>query len=170
MLSLIHIYNRELLDGRLKHQKKLFQEQNHRLARLIGKVDVVVTDSPILLNQVYLKEPDAAFQKEIMDAFCGYHNFNLFVKRGDYYEQSGRLHALEESKKKDQEVKALLDSNRIYYGTYFHSTIEKCVDNIIYSMNHNLSLIHIYQPRRFRPYRPGSARVQLRQRLHSMGG
>lgn len=129
--------NRELLDGSLKNQKKLFQEQNHRLARLIGKVDVVVTDSPILLNQVYLKEPDAAFQKEIMDAFCGYHNFNLFVKRGDYYEQSGRLHTLEESKKKDQEVKALLDSNHIYYGTYFHSTIEKCVDNIVYSMNHN---------------------------------
>lgn len=129
--------NRELLDGSLKNQKKLFQEQNHRLARLIGKVDVVVTDAPILLNQVYLKEPDAAFQKEVLDAFHGYHNFNLFVKRGDYYEQSGRLHTLEESKKKDQEVKALLDSNHIYYGTYFHSTIEKCVDNIVYSMNHN---------------------------------
>ena len=45
---------RELLDGSLKNQRKLFQEQNHRLARLIGKVDVVVTDAPILLNQVYL--------------------------------------------------------------------------------------------------------------------
>ena len=128
---------RELLDGSLKNQRKLFQEQNHRLARLIGKVDVVVTDAPILLNQVYLKEPNPDFQKEIMDTFHSYHNFNLFVKRGDYYEQSGRLHTLEESRQKDEEVKQLLNSNRIYYGTYFHSTIQKCVDNIIYSMNHN---------------------------------
>ena len=128
---------RELLDGSLKNQRKLFQEQNHRLARLIGKVDVVVTDAPILLNQVYLKEPNPDFQKEIMDTFRSYHNFNLFVKRGDYYEQSGRLHTLEESRQKDEEVKQLLNSNRIYYGTYFHSTIQKCVDNIVYSMNHN---------------------------------
>ena len=128
---------RELLDGSLKNQRKLFQEQNHRLARLIGKVDVVVTDAPILLNQVYLKEPNPDFQKEIMDTFHSYHNFNLFVKRGDYYEQSGRLHTLEESRQKDEEVKQLLNSNRIYYGTYFHSTIQKCVDNIVYSMNHN---------------------------------
>ena len=110
---------RELLDGSLKNQRKLFQEQNHRLARLIGKVDVVVTDAPILLNQVYLKEPNPDFQKEIMDTFHSYHNFNLFVKRGDYYEQSGRLHTLEESRQKDEEVKQLLNSNRIYYGTYF---------------------------------------------------
>lgn len=34
-------------------------------------------------------------------------------------------------------MKQLLNSNRIYYGTYFHSTIQKCVDNIVYSMNHN---------------------------------
>lgn len=154
--------NRELLDGSLKNQKKLFQEQNHRLARLIGKVDVVVTDAPILLNQVYLKEPDAAFQKEIMDAFHGYHNFNLFVKRGDYYEQSGRLHTLEESKKKDQEVKALLDGNRIYYGTYFHSTIEKCVDNIIYSMNHNKAFqTPIPQKPKAEPVPPGQEPVFL---------
>lgn len=154
--------NRELLDGSLKNQKKLFQEQNHRLARLIGKVDVVVTDAPILLNQVYLKEPDAAFQKEIMDAFHGYYNFNLFVKRGDYYEQSGRLHTLEESKKKDQEVKALLDGNRIYYGTYFHSTIEKCVDNIIYSMNHNKAFqTPIPQKPKAEPVPPGQEPVFL---------
>ena len=40
----------EMLDGSLKNQKKLYDEQNRRVQRLLGKVDVVVTDSPAILS------------------------------------------------------------------------------------------------------------------------
>ena len=46
----------DLLDGSFEHQKSLFDEQKHRIDRLIGKVDFVVTDSPLILNSVYLAE------------------------------------------------------------------------------------------------------------------
>ena len=44
----------DLLDGSLVHQKALLDMQKHRIDRLIGKVDFVVTDAPLVLNSLYL--------------------------------------------------------------------------------------------------------------------
>ena len=46
----------DLLDGSFNNQMLLFQEQKRRLDRLVGKVDVVVTDSPLLLSVSYVQE------------------------------------------------------------------------------------------------------------------
>ncbi len=121
---------RDLLDGSYDNQLHVLREQANRVDRLLGKVDVVVTDSPVLLQPAYCKENRTEFEREVMRIFNSRNNFNLFINRGNHYEQAGRLHTLEESRKVDGEVKDILGRNGIYYGTYSHRTIDIVVENI----------------------------------------
>lgn len=122
--------NTKLLDGSLQSQKELYDIQNHRVKRLLGKVDVVVTDSPAVMGLMYLKEENTEFEAKAISDFKSQHNFNLFINRGDSFQQAGRIHNLKESKAIDTLIQQLLENNNIYYGTYEHSTIDKVVKNI----------------------------------------
>ncbi len=120
----------DLLDGTLEHQKDLYEQQNHRVQRLIGKVDVIVTDSPILLNLLYLKEKNTDFENKVITQFKAQKNFNLFVQRGKYFEAEGRIHDLSQSIALDKGVLDLLNENKIYYGIYTYDRMKLCVKNI----------------------------------------
>lgn len=120
----------DLLDGTLEHQMALYERQNHRVQCLMGKVDVVVTDSPIILNLLYLKESNDAFQKEVIAQFKSQRNFTLFVQRGLSFEKEGRIHSKEQSCQLDRAVLDLLDKNNIYYGKYNYEQMKLCVQNI----------------------------------------
>ena len=121
---------RDMLDGSYKNQLAILKEQNHRLARLVGQVEVVVTDSPILLGAMYIKERKPEFEAIVLGQFQKYNNFNLFINRGKTYEQTGRVHTLAESREVDRAIRQFLDGNNIYYGTYYHKTVPVIVDNI----------------------------------------
>lgn len=123
--------NMEMLDGSLKNQQILYDEQSNRINRLLGKVDVIVTDSPTILATMYLKEPNKTFENKAIIDFKETQNFNLFINRGKDFQQSGRIHNLQESKEIDNKIKLLLKSNNIYFGTYNHNNIDVLVDNII---------------------------------------
>lgn len=126
---------RELLDGSLEHQRMLLEEQQHRVDRLIGKVDFVVTDAPCLLNLNFLNCDDLdlknQYHNEVLNKFQQYHNFNLFINRGEKYETTGRVHTLQESIALDNSLKQILKENNIFYGTYQHQTIDVAIQNSI---------------------------------------
>ena len=42
-----------------------------------------------------------------------------------------RIHNLEESKEKDNEIKQMLDEHSVYYGNYYHRTVPVIIDNIV---------------------------------------
>lgn len=134
--------NMEMLDGSLEHQQILYNEQKRRIDRLIGKVDVVVTDSPTLLSIMYLKEPNKDFEVKAVEEYKQNRNFNLFINRGKDYQQTGRIHNLQQSKAVDNKIKQFLKSNNIYFGTYYHSTVNVLVDNIITNLNNVKSEKH----------------------------
>lgn len=121
----------DILDGSLEHQKMLFTEQAHRINRLLGKVDVVVTDSPTILGLLYQKEPNSDFEAQVLHDFNGHKNFNLFINRGQVFQQAGRIHNAAESIAIDKRVQDFLQAHQIYYGTYYHSTVGVLVNNII---------------------------------------
>lgn len=127
--------NLTMLDGSYQHQRALFEEQDRRVKRLLGKVDVVVTDSPALLSLMYIKEPNREFTQTVLERFTNQQNFNLFINRGKDYQQTGRLQTLEESIAIDNSIKGFLKENNIYYGTYYHHTLDVLVDNIIKNFN-----------------------------------
>lgn len=121
----------DILDGTLEHQQMLFTEQSHRINRLLGKVDVVVTDSPTILGLLYLKEPNSDFEAQVLHDFDGHKNFNLFINRGQVFQQAGRIHNASESIAIDKRVQDFLQAHQIYYGTYYHSTVGVVVNNIV---------------------------------------
>lgn len=104
------------------------------MQRLIGQVDFIVTDSPSLISLSYLKAPDPVFTKEVIDTFKRQNNFNIFIERGQRFEQEGRIHNLEESKKIDKEIKSILAGYGIYFGTYRHATVDISIANMIHTL------------------------------------
>jgi len=79
--------------------------QYHRLWRLQGKVDVVVTDSPLLLNMIYnTKHHDLT--RELFEEFD---NDNYFIIRSKQYMKYGRTQTHEEAKQIDEKVKVVLN-------------------------------------------------------------
>ncbi len=127
----------DLLDGSYKNQTAVLEEQNRRIERLRGKVDVIVTDSPLLMSSMYAKENVEQFEQLAFSMYNRCDNFNLFITRGNGFEQEGRIHNLQESKEIDEEIKGFLDEHGVYYGTYEHNTLDMVVRNIQASL-HNL--------------------------------
>lgn len=122
--------NLSVLNGSLSSQRKLLEEQDKRVQRLIGKVEAIVTDSPILINPIYLKEENREYNAEIIQRFKQQKNINIFVKRGKSFEIEGRIHSHEESQKIDEKIINLLTSNNLYYESYYHDEIPLCIENI----------------------------------------
>ncbi len=131
--------NFEMLDGSPEHQKLIFAEQSKRLNRLVGNVDFVVTDAPLLLNSVYLDpsySKKQAYTKAVMERFQKYDNFCFVVGRDtSYFETIGRTQSLEESIQKDNEIVQLLKDNQVYFKTYSHDELDKVVDNAVKTHN-----------------------------------
>ena len=128
--------NYEMLDGTPEHQYDMLQEQVKRVDRYMGKVDFVITDSPILLNGIYNKQLTPEYERQLLHLHSQYNNFVFFVNRDEsHYQQEGRLQDLQASMEKDAEIREMLDKNNIYYGTYEHRTVDKIVDNSIHTLN-----------------------------------
>ena len=122
----------DMLDDSMKNQTIILAEQQKRLDRLIGKVEVIVTDSPLLLSIIYANDKNDEFEKMIINKFNQYNNFNLVVLRNkkQSFQQIGRKQNLEESIEKDKEIIDLLTKNNILFGTYYQSTLDVVVSNI----------------------------------------
>lgn len=129
--------NSWLLDGSVKSQTMLFEEQHRRIARLDGKVSAIVTDSPLLLNLMYVNGSATELEEMVFEAYGKYNNFNMFIKRGGEYEQAGRLQTLEESIKIDNGIKDLLSTHDIFCGEYDRDNIDVIVSNIQRSLKYN---------------------------------
>ncbi len=115
----------------LKDQMHVTKEQYNRLDRLRNSgVEIIVTDSPVLLGLVYGKSLSELEKADIKNLYNSFDNFNLMVKRGNYYQKEGRLETLEEAQQKDAEIVTLLRENNIFYGNYHHDEISKTLDRI----------------------------------------
>ena len=123
-----------IYDGKeemLKDQKLVTDGQYERLNRLRGKVDVIVTDSPLLLGQVYGKKSvDKEYKDEIRKRYDSFDNYNAFIVRGKNFTQKGRVHNLEESKQLDADVLQMLRDNKIFHGYYKQDNLSEAVENI----------------------------------------
>lgn len=76
----------------LSEQNYIFAEQERRLNRLRRKVEVAVSDSPLLLSSFYAPAayPDS-FHQSVFDFFHSYDNLNIFVDRSHEYILDGRV-------------------------------------------------------------------------------
>lgn len=139
--ELVYDNNFIMLDGHYEHQFAILNEQVKRINRLYGKVDFIVTDSPILLNNTYLNEDKntevySAYSDSVNKLYGLYNNFNYFVERDtSVFEKEGRIHNLEQNIAIDNELKNMLHNNQIDFDVYTHATIDNIVrdSTIIYA-------------------------------------
>jgi len=108
------------------HQIYILGKQHLITQRLLGKVNVVVTDSPFLLGCVYDKENNEHLQKLIVEEFKKINTYNVFLNRdSSKFEKEGRYQSLEESIEIDNRIKSLLNNNNIEF-----EEIQTCPENV----------------------------------------
>lgn len=101
----------------LENQIYLFAKQLKRLKDLDGKVDYIITDSPLLLGLVYAKDHSAAFHELILEEFNSFNNLNIFLPRDKPYYKLGRVQEEAEAVQIDSDIKHILDT-RLWPGAY----------------------------------------------------
>jgi hypothetical protein len=98
----------------LKDQVHVTCEQYKRMLMLDGKVDIAITDSPLLIGLVYGQYPKE-FISDVLKMDSQFHNINIFIKRNLPYESSGRIQNESEARDKDLEIRKLYKVNNIPY-------------------------------------------------------
>lgn len=70
----------------------MFGKQHYKLARVVGKVDVIITDSPIILSAIYNESEvlGEEFNTVVLNVSNSYNNLNVLLKRDHPYEDNGR--------------------------------------------------------------------------------
>jgi hypothetical protein len=111
------------------NQLLVFAQQQHRLHRLVGKVDYIITDSPLVQFVYYLDEftPDEekkserflAFKKLIWAEFNSFTNINFFMKRPLEFNNEGRYQDSQKALKIDNEMMEILTMGGVPFSLLF---------------------------------------------------
>jgi hypothetical protein len=99
----------------LNDQRLVYGEQYHRVWSPAQKVDVVITDSPVILSAIYSKPDDILLRSLIIEDFKKFKNLNFFISRKKEYVNEGRLQNEEQAREKDMEIKKILVDNNIEF-------------------------------------------------------
>jgi GTPase SAR1 family protein len=98
-------------------QDYILAKQHRKLRRLVGQVDIAVTDCPLMLGLIY--KPDwypKSFDQYVIDIFNSYNNINFFLHRNSFeYTERGRVHTEQQSIDKEVELQQLLLKHNINY-------------------------------------------------------
>lgn len=102
----------------LDDQIYIFAKQYHKLWRLKNKVDVIITDSPLLLSLYFDKEKSYNFSNLILECYNKFDNVNYFLVPPQNYEESGRIQTKSEAREIGNELKTILIKNNISFKNY----------------------------------------------------
>lgn len=136
--DLVYDKNEKLLDGSPESQFEILKEQLKRVDRLYnsGEVDFIVTDSPVLLNEIYNKSLTKEYDSMVTSLHNDFNNFTYFMERdASAFQEEGRIHNLEESQKIDKDIKQLLAEKKIRYETYNHDTVDNIIPDAVRAFN-----------------------------------
>lgn len=97
----------------LKNQLYITGKQCHRQERLNGKVDIVITDSPLLISCVYTNDDN--YKQTLLNKHNEFNNLNIFINRSKTYQKIGRSQTKEEAIKIDKKIIELLNNTGISY-------------------------------------------------------
>jgi len=98
----------------------LFAKQYHRLFRLFGQVQVIITDCPILLSVVYDKEQRPTFEQLIVEEHNKMWTYNVYLHRIQPYNTKGRVatHTEYKAKEIDRNIASVLDKHNIPFEVF----------------------------------------------------
>lgn len=97
-----------------ENQLYIFGKQYHRMWRVQNKVDVMITDCPLLLSTVY--KPDnylPGFERNVIGAIESFNNLNIVLTRTRKYNPNGRNETEDQAKEVDRKVYNKLKENKM---------------------------------------------------------
>lgn len=120
----------------LDNQIYVFGKQLHRMWRLKDKVDVIVTDSPLLLSMLYDKKKSKTLRKLVIEQYNEFDNLTYFIKRNFEYNENGRYQTEKEAKDLDEKLLKMLNSVDIDFWVVNNDeeTKNKIIDDVIYKL------------------------------------
>lgn len=109
-VELVTEYAKDLTWGEsynvLRDQIYVFGKQQHRIWRLDGKVDIILTDSPLLLSTVYGEtETSKEFKDLVVSEYFRRPTINIMLNRVKQYNPKGRNQTLDEAIGLDERIK-----------------------------------------------------------------
>ena len=100
----------------VSNQAYVFAKQLHYLDSVVGQVDYIVTDSPILLSAIYAPTTyPTSFQPFVLDIFNRYSNINFFIQRAKPYNPVGRNQTEGEAAEIDSKISIYLYNLNIFH-------------------------------------------------------
>ena len=103
----------------LRNQIYVFAKQHDRMFHLKEQVDVIITDSPIIMGLIYTdwSTVSESFEQLVVDEFARPDavNVNIFINRVKPYNPIGRNQTVEEAIAKDEDIYKLLNKYSIDY-------------------------------------------------------
>jgi len=99
----------------MNNQVYIWGKQYHKMWRVKDHVDVMVTDSPLLLGLIYGERNPECFNEMILHSFNTFDNMNYFLLRMKSYNPKGRVQTKEKAKQLDDEISTALSENNIRF-------------------------------------------------------
>lgn len=95
----------------LANQAYIFGNQYYRMCRCADSVDVLITDSPLLLSVLHRGKSDtpSSLDQAVVDAFHQFNNRNYLLCGTCEYDPCGRNESGEEAAALSRKLRALLD-------------------------------------------------------------
>jgi len=115
----------------LENQIFVFANQHQRIFRLLDKVDVVITDSPILLSVFYGEGKNDLLKDLIIGEYSKMNNLDIFLERTKPYNPVGRMQNEAQAKDIDAEIKNLLYKIPLTTGYFYTVKSDKNAVTII---------------------------------------
>lgn len=112
-------------------------EQNHRLMQMNGKLDYIITDSPLFLtavyNDYYLKDKfpksyNQMIENVTYETFKLYNNKTYLLERNTNYKIVGRRENKNTAKQIDEALIKYLDKNKIKYKKL---SLDSALENVL---------------------------------------
>jgi len=96
----------------LDNQVYVFAKQYHKMWRVKDQVDVIITDSPLLLSFVYGLN-GAGATSMVWEAYHDFNNVNFFIGRVKKFNPVGRNQTEEEANKLDEDILNVLKTYKM---------------------------------------------------------
>lgn len=99
-----------------KDQQYLFAKQHHRLWRIKDRVDVAITDCPLMLSPIYGNRygvTNPGFEVNVVEVVNSFRNKNIILNRTKKYNSNGRNETEDQAKEVDNMIKRSLEENKM---------------------------------------------------------
>ena len=114
----------------LKDQLYMLAHQHRKILRLVGKVDYVITDSPVMLSGIYRELYDGPLYSNLIDklareCYDKYDNINFMLERPNHFVEKGRAQNYAESLDIDDAILSMFKEEKIPFFQLKSPTIQE---------------------------------------------